>query len=63
MIIGFVEQALGFFGRTAAQLRDFPRIFRAHRVLEYIVENDTPDVTPLRTAEAGYQYLSRLRVR
>ncbi|WP_026876711.1 sugar phosphate isomerase/epimerase family protein [Jiangella gansuensis] len=42
---------------------DFARIFRAHRVLEYIVENDTPDVTPLRTAQVGYEYLSRLRVR
>lgn len=23
----------------------------------YIVENDTPDVTPLQTAEVGYEYL------
>ncbi|TDC26185.1 sugar phosphate isomerase/epimerase [Streptomyces sp. 8K308] len=36
---------------------DFPRIFRAHRVDEYIVENDTPDVTPLQSAEVGYDYL------
>ncbi|MBL1068779.1 sugar phosphate isomerase/epimerase [Streptomyces sp. 7-21] len=36
---------------------DFPRIFRGHRVREYIVENDTPDVTPARTAEVGYAYL------
>ncbi|MFF5173230.1 sugar phosphate isomerase/epimerase family protein [Micromonospora sp. NPDC000089] len=40
---------------------DFRRIFRAHRVLEYIVENDTPDVTPRRTAEIGYRYLRTLR--
>ena len=36
---------------------DFPRIFRAHKVDEYIVENDTPDVTPLQSAEVGYDYL------
>ncbi|MGP3968814.1 sugar phosphate isomerase/epimerase family protein [Streptomyces sp. 6N223] len=36
---------------------DFARVFRAHQVLEYIVENDTPDVTPEQTAEIGYAYL------
>ncbi|MET8833602.1 sugar phosphate isomerase/epimerase [Micromonospora sp. NPDC004540] len=40
---------------------DFARIFREHSVLEYIVENDTPDVTPQQTAEVGYRYLRRLR--
>ncbi|MGA9747284.1 MAG: sugar phosphate isomerase/epimerase [Nocardioides sp.] len=40
---------------------DFKRIFRAHKVEEYIVENDTPDVTPLRTSEVGYNYLRNLR--
>ena len=40
---------------------DFARIFRAHTVEEYIVENDTPDVTPLQTAEVGYPYLRSLR--
>ncbi len=40
---------------------DFARIFRAHSVSEYIVENDTPDVTPLQTADVGYDYLRRLR--
>lgn len=40
---------------------DFRRIFRAHSVLEYIVENDTPDVTPQQTAEVGYSYLRNLR--
>nr|BFE78339.1 sugar phosphate isomerase/epimerase [Planobispora longispora] len=40
---------------------DFRRIFDAHRVKEYIVENDTPDVTPRQTAEVGYRYLRRLR--
>lgn len=40
---------------------DFARIFRAHAVRDYIVENDTPDVSPLQTAEVGYDYLRRLR--
>jgi sugar phosphate isomerase/epimerase len=40
---------------------DFRRIFDAHRVMEYIVENDTPDVTPRRTAEVGYGYLRKAK--
>jgi len=40
---------------------DFKRIFRAHQVEEFIVENDTPDVTPLQSAEVGYDYLRTLR--
>ncbi|SCL29627.1 Sugar phosphate isomerase/epimerase [Micromonospora rhizosphaerae] len=40
---------------------DFARIFNEHSVLEYIVENDTPDVTPQQTAEVGYRYLRKLR--
>lgn len=40
---------------------DFRRIFDAHQVKEYIVENDTPDVTPRRTAEVGYRYLRKVR--
>ena len=40
---------------------NFTRLFRRHQVEEYIVENDTPDVTPLQTAEVGYDYLRRLR--
>ncbi|MFI7616088.1 sugar phosphate isomerase/epimerase [Nonomuraea terrae] len=40
---------------------DFRRVFEAHRVREYIVENDTPDVTPRRTSEVGYDYLRNLR--
>jgi sugar phosphate isomerase/epimerase len=40
---------------------DFARIFDAHSVQEYIVENDTPDVTPEQTAEVGYRYLRELR--
>lgn len=40
---------------------DFPRIFAAHSVQEYIVENDTPDVSPRQTAQVGYRYLRNLR--
>jgi sugar phosphate isomerase/epimerase len=40
---------------------DFARIFAAHAVEEYIVENDTPDVSPLQTAQVGYDYLRALR--
>ncbi|MGH3714359.1 MAG: sugar phosphate isomerase/epimerase family protein [Micromonosporaceae bacterium] len=40
---------------------DFARIFAGHSVLEYIVENDTPDVTPQQTAQVGYRYLRDLR--
>ena len=40
---------------------DFPRIFRAHAVEEYIVENDQPDVTPLTSAAVGHLYLEHLR--
>jgi sugar phosphate isomerase/epimerase len=40
---------------------DFARVFQAHKVDEYIVENDTPDVTPLQTAQVGYSYLRNLR--
>jgi sugar phosphate isomerase/epimerase len=40
---------------------EFDRIFRSHAVEEYIVENDSPDVTPLQTAQVGYDYLRDLR--
>jgi sugar phosphate isomerase/epimerase len=40
---------------------DFPRIFRTHTVEEYIVENDTPDVSPLTSAAVGHLYLEHLR--
>ena len=40
---------------------DFARIFAAHAVEEYIVENDTPDVTPLTTAAVGHLYLDHVR--
>jgi sugar phosphate isomerase/epimerase len=40
---------------------DFPAIFRKHTVQEYIVENDTPDVSPLTSAAVGHLYLDHLR--
>lgn len=40
---------------------DFPRIFDNHRVEEYIMENDEPDVTPKQTAQVGYEYLRNVR--
>ena len=40
---------------------EFDRIFAEHAVEEYIVENDSPDVTPLQTAQVGYNYLRKLR--
>lgn len=40
---------------------DFARIFDGHKVKEYTVENDQPDVTPLQSAEVGYDYLRAIR--
>ncbi|MBD3924450.1 sugar phosphate isomerase/epimerase [Nocardioides cavernae] len=39
---------------------DFPTIFKAHQVEEYIVENDTPDFWPAATANTGFRYLDGL---
>ena len=39
---------------------DFPTIFKAHQVEEYIVENDTPDFSPAATANTGFRYLDGL---
>jgi sugar phosphate isomerase/epimerase len=39
---------------------DFPTIFKAHQVEEYIVENDTPDFRPAATANTGFRYLDGL---
>ena len=40
---------------------DFRKIFRRHEVEEYIVENDTPDVSPLTSAAVGKLYLEHTR--
>ncbi|MHA7290888.1 sugar phosphate isomerase/epimerase family protein [Arthrobacter sp. MDT3-24] len=51
----------GDFADLGTGTIDFAPIFRAHTPNEYIVENDQPDVTPLQTAEVGYNYLRTLR--
>ncbi|WP_299166577.1 sugar phosphate isomerase/epimerase [uncultured Arthrobacter sp.] len=51
----------GDFADLGTGTIDFARIFQAHKPKEYIVENDQPDVTPLQTAEVGYDYLRALR--
>ncbi|MDT0266537.1 sugar phosphate isomerase/epimerase [Streptomyces sp. DSM 44915] len=55
------DPATGDMADPGTGMIDFARIFRAHQVREYIVENDTPDVTPLRSAEVGYAYLRDFR--
>jgi sugar phosphate isomerase/epimerase len=55
------RDASGGFADLGTGEIDFAPIFRAHTPKEYIVENDQPDVTPLQTAEVGYNYLRTLR--
>ncbi len=55
------NEATGDHADLGTGFIDFARIFDAHRVEEYIVENDTPDVTPIQTAQVGYRYLRTLR--
>ncbi|MEW2385658.1 sugar phosphate isomerase/epimerase [Micromonospora sp. NPDC047707] len=55
------HESTGDMADLGTGMVDFARIFRKHPVLEYIVENDTPDVTPQRTAKVGYRYLRKLR--
>ncbi len=55
------DPATGDMADLGTGMIDFGRIFDKHQAEEYIVENDTPDVTPLNTAEVGYNYLRRLR--
>lgn len=55
------RDAAGDFADLGTGTIDFARIFEAHQPKEYIVENDQPDVTPLRTAEVGYRYLRTVR--
>ena len=54
------DSAGGFADLGTGEI-DFARIFDAHPVKLYAVENDQPDVTPLQTAEVGYNYLRELR--
>jgi sugar phosphate isomerase/epimerase len=59
----------GSFADPGEGLIDFPRVFRAQAVEEYIVERDdagTPPRTPaqaLDTARVGYEFLANLRLR
>ena len=55
------NEATGDHADLGTGFIDFAKIFRAHQVEDYIVENDSPDVTPIQTAEVGYSYLRRLR--
>ncbi|WP_122816406.1 sugar phosphate isomerase/epimerase family protein [Nocardioides pantholopis] len=55
------DAATGDMADLGTGVIDFPRIFGAHRVEEYIVENDTPDVTPLTSAAVGHLYLDHVR--
>lgn len=55
------RDAAGDFADLGTGEIDFARIFQAHTPKEYIVENDRPDVTPLQTADVGYDYLRALR--
>ena len=55
------DAATGDMADLGTGVIDFPKIFRSHSVEEYIVENDTPDVTPLTTAAVGHLYLDHVR--
>ncbi|WP_028659410.1 sugar phosphate isomerase/epimerase family protein [Nocardioides insulae] len=55
------DAATGDMADLGTGVIDFRPIFASHQVEEYIVENDTPDVTPLQTADVGYSYLRRVR--
>lgn len=58
---GYADSPPGDMCDLGMGVIDFQRIFRSHDVEEYIVENDTPDVTPLTTAAVGHLYLDHLR--
>ena len=55
------DAATGEHADLGTGVINFAKIFRSHSVEEYIVENDTPDVTPLTTAAVGHVYLDHLR--
>jgi sugar phosphate isomerase/epimerase len=54
------NEATGDHADLGTGFIDFAQIFAAHQVEEYIVENDSPDVTPIQTAQVGYRYLRKL---
>lgn len=51
------DGATGDMADLGTGVIDFPAIFKRHQVDEYIVENDTPDVSPLTSAAVGKLYL------
>jgi sugar phosphate isomerase/epimerase len=55
------DGATGDMADLGTGVIDFAKVFRSHGVEEYIVENDTPDVTPLTSAAVGHLYLDHLR--
>ena len=55
------RDASGDFADLGTGEIDFARIFKAHQVKEYAIEQDQPDVTPLQSAEVGYDYLRAVR--
>ncbi|WP_244931579.1 sugar phosphate isomerase/epimerase [Nocardioides sp. W7] len=55
------DEATGDMCDLGTGVVDFPRIFRRHTAEEYIVENDTPDVSPLTSAAVGHLYLEHVR--
>lgn len=56
------DGATGDMADLGTGVVDFPRILRRHTVEEYIVENDTPDVSPLTSAAVGALYLAHLEL-
>lgn len=62
-----MRSTAGSFEDPGRGLIEFPRIFRSHRVDEYIVERDdagSPPRSPeqaLETARVGYQFLRTVR--
>jgi sugar phosphate isomerase/epimerase len=55
------DPATGDMADLGTGMIDFARIFDAHTPREFIMENDTPDVSPTQTAQVGYRYLRTVR--
>ena len=58
---GLAPFAGNAFADVGTGFLDFPAIFEAHPVAQYIVENDQPDVTPQQSAAVGFSYLRSAR--
>jgi sugar phosphate isomerase/epimerase len=55
--VALYDEQPGDMADLGTGIIDFPSIFAEHQVEEYIVENDTPDVSPLTSAAVGKLYL------